>query len=160
MPALYFDVGFDPLNAEPLGIRALGDAYPRPLTRDERGTPASSHCMLTKMTITCPKLEHWPVVVERADGLRCIDVFKAIYDTYCVPLTRSELGVIGSIYIDSCMPAFRQRCKDSPGITLYNEKRGVCRVDLLRTKRIFKCLTKNKEPATWTLEFDEPLTRN
>ncbi|KAF8895558.1 hypothetical protein BD779DRAFT_1609069 [Infundibulicybe gibba] len=113
------------------------------------------------MTIVCDRLPQWPVVVQRSKGIRCIDVFRAIYDTFHPVLTRSELERIGDAYIERCQPAFQQRCADSPGLPLYNQQRGMRRVDLLRGRRIFKGLTRSTQPgADWILHFDTPANEN
>ncbi|RDB14915.1 hypothetical protein Hypma_016439 [Hypsizygus marmoreus] len=157
-PALFFDVAFNPVEVDPIGIRVLDGPYSRrPLTEEERNVPVSNHCEVYKMIIVCEKLEAWPINIERADGIRCIDVFKAIYDTYAVPLTRGERAKFEDDTIQKCIPAFKQRCKDTPGLTLYNEERGLCRVDLLRTKRIFRCLERDANKAVWKLILERPM---
>jgi hypothetical protein len=155
-PLLHFDVGFDP-RVDEWNIRANRGGYSTPLSRNERDLSVSTHCILTRMVIRCRGLEKWPVVVEREQGLRCIDVFRAIYDTYHKPLTPAELVSLDSNYIERCRPAFEQRCEDSPGLALFNQRRGMRRVDLLRGRRIFKGLTRTSESgANWVLQFDEP----
>lgn len=132
-----------------------GFGHTRPLTQEEKDTPASSHCVVTEMIIMCeePVLARWNVVARRAEGLRCIDVFQAIYEAYNVPLTPSEIAEL-SDYIPQCIPDFLQRCKDSPGLELSNQMRGMCRVDLLRTKKIFKGFT--RKDGTWIVQVEKP----
>lgn len=158
MPAVYFDVAFDPLK-DHWAVRANRGGHWSPLTPDEGDTPASPHCVLTEMVITNHLLAQWPITVRRSRGIRCIDIFRAIFATYDIPLTKTELRHIGPSYIDRCGPAFLQRCDDAAGLTLYNEKCGMRRVDLLRGRRIFKglkSLTPSPENggAQWELEFD------
>jgi hypothetical protein len=102
-------------------------------------------------------LEMWPIRIRRAKGIRCIDVFLSIYSAYEKPLTTEEKEIVGKEHLERCDPAFRLRCKDSPGLTLYNEKCGIRRVDLLKGARIFKGLTRDSESATWTLQIHKPL---
>jgi hypothetical protein len=155
-PLLHFDVGFDP-RIDDWNIRANRGGYSTPLAREELVLPVSTHCVLTKMVIHCRVLDQWPITIERDQGLRCVDVFRAIYDTYHKPLTSMELAALGDGYIERCRPAFEQRCKDSPGLPLFNQQRGMRRVDLLRGRRIFKGLTRTSESgAKWVLQFDEP----
>lgn len=109
------------------------------------------------MVIINKYLEAWPVIVRREKGLRCIDIFCAIYDTYHEVLTPSELAHIGEAYLERCRPAFMVRCRDSPGLAEYNARRGLRRVDLLRGKRIFGRLTQTTGMGSkWILEFDDP----
>jgi len=42
------------------------------------------------MVIHCLELPDWPVHVARQSGIRCVDVFEAIRDTYNVVLTTTE----------------------------------------------------------------------
>ncbi|KAI0263970.1 hypothetical protein BC834DRAFT_844271 [Gloeopeniophorella convolvens] len=53
----------------------------RPLTADELKEPVAEPT-LTNMVIRCARLPDHPVRVARQSGIRCIDVFKAIRDTY------------------------------------------------------------------------------
>lgn len=156
-PPLFFDIAFNPTEHDPrYGIRALADfGFTRALTQEEKDTPASSHCVLQEMIIACDERElgRWNVVARRAEGLRCIDVFQAIYATYNVPLTPLEIAEL-SDYVPSCIPAFIQRCKDTPGLELKHQERGMCRVDLLRTKRLFKGMTRRN--GVWILELEKP----
>lgn len=158
MPPLYFDIGFDP-RIDVWNVRANRGGYSTPLSREEQQIAVSPHCELTEMTIVCSSeyLAQWPVTVRRKEGLRCIDVFRAIHDTYAVRLTRAELAYIGESYIKRCERAFKQRCADSPGLGAVNELAGLRRVDLLRGRRIFKGITRTPGPdATWVLHFDTP----
>jgi len=118
--------------------------------------PASSHCVVTKMKIYLEDFYKWPIIAERAEGLRCIDVFVAIYKTFAVPLTEEDMYDYRSEFIRTCVPAFKQRCKDGPGLTEVNEARGLCRVDLLRTQKIFKSISKKGREPAWTLKLDRP----
>jgi len=153
-PALYFDAGFDP-GRDKWAIRAKRGGYFSPLTAEEAATPVSPHCNITEMIIINSTLEQWPIVVRRSGGLRCIDVFEAIFNTYNVVLTAEERKQIGRQYIERCERAFLQRCADSPGLPLYNERCGMRRVDLLRGKRIFKGLTQTAGSNKWSLHFED-----
>ena len=149
-PPLYFDIGFDPRYD--MNIRVYrGGAYSR-MTPQEGDIPVSSHCTVTKMVIVCKELSRWPVIVERPEGLRCFDVFYAIYKTFQVPLTEREKREIDRSYVDRCRHAFEQRCKDSPGLYEWNRQQGMRRVDLLRGNRIFKGI--KQSGAEWTLMMD------
>lgn len=147
---MYFDIGFDPRT----DLKAKHDGGYRPLSEEEFDTPASSHCDLTEMIVVGPApLDQWPIRIQRSQGIRCIDVFQKIYTKLSEPLTEDEKDAIGRDYIERCTPAFKQRCKDCPGLTRYNEKCGMLRVDLLRGRRIFEGLTRDSKSATWVLQI-------
>lgn len=148
---LYFDAAFDPRFDRNLAIWGQG-AFVR-IKDDISYLPVSSHCTVTKMVIVCKKLSRWPVVVERNQGLRCMDVFIAIYETFSKPLTHREKEEMGS-FIRTCEPAFRRRCEDAPGLAVVNERKGMVRIDLLKGSRIFRGI--KQSGSEWTLTFDEP----
>ena len=152
LPELYFDVSLDPTDGQ-IGVRAFlpGTRYTRLLNEEEKNLPASTHCKVTKMIIYAKDMEKWPVVAERAEGLRCIDVFEAIYKTYSVPLTEEEKNAYTPEFLRSCMPLFEQRCKEGPGLTAFNIARGLCRVDTLQMDRVFKGLSRGERAQAWTL---------
>lgn len=156
-PKLFYDVGMNPW-ADRVGVRAYlpGCVYTRQLLDEELYLPVSSHCVLRRMTIMCEYMERWPVVAERAEGLRCIDVFDAIHRTFAVPLTAEEKSSYTREFLESCIPAFKQRCTDGPGITAHNEAKGLCRVDVLRTKKIFRGIEKKSKHSAWILTLDRP----
>jgi hypothetical protein len=64
----------------------------RPLTIPEWNKSASEPG-LTEMVIHCPQLPDWPVYIARQSGLRCVDVFEAIHDTYSLVLTTVERSI-------------------------------------------------------------------
>ena len=76
-----------------------------------------------------------------------------------IPLTPEELMQIGPDYIERCKPTFEQRCKDGPGLTGVVQSKGICRIDLLRSKKFFKGLTPytgpgKRGPNYWQLHFE------
>jgi len=66
-----------------------GQRGSRPLSTPERNKSAAKP-LLTEMVIHCPELRDWPVYVVRQSGIRCVDVFEAIRDTYDMALTSTE----------------------------------------------------------------------
>ena len=98
----------------------------RPLSLLERNKPASNPS-LTEMVIHCMELPEWPVHVARQSGIRCVDVFEAIWATYNVVLTTTER----SIHQDRVRDIERRR-PPSEGT-----KKGVRRRDLLEGKTLF-----------------------
>jgi hypothetical protein len=96
----------------------------RPLTVLERNKPAANP-VITEMDIFCPELPDWPVHVARQSGIRCVDVFEAIYDTYDVELTTTERTIHQS--------RIRNIERRRPG----GARKGVRRRDLLDGKTMF-----------------------
>ncbi|KAJ7456750.1 hypothetical protein B0H11DRAFT_224543 [Mycena galericulata] len=117
-----------------------------PLPETDRNLPASTHCTLTKMVIQCPHIGQ--ITVRRSDGIRCIDIFAAIYDAYHQKL-RADERPHG---IDRYTRAFRKRCEDSSD-SEGELRAGLRRVDLLRGKRVFDGLSRSG--ADWKLDIDE-----
>ncbi|KAJ6625522.1 hypothetical protein B0H10DRAFT_1782890 [Mycena sp. CBHHK59/15] len=104
------------------------------------------------MVIDCPYVGQ--LVVRRPEGLRCIDVFNAIYCKYQKKPRSSEMPA----NMEKYLPAFEQRCRDCPGLAEFNRtKVGFLRVDLLRGKRIVEGL--KRSGANWELTFDAPRGR-
>ncbi|KAJ7163454.1 hypothetical protein C8R43DRAFT_282450 [Mycena crocata] len=142
-PLLYFDIGFDPRHPQNLRDKRMGGDWLL-LSDTDRRLPASTHCTLTEMFIDCPLIGL--ITVKRAAGIRCIDVFRDIYDAYRRRLREDEAPQDISRYYRF----FEQRCLDSPGPDA--EKRaGMRRVDLLRGHRFFDGLSRSG--ADWKLEF-------
>ncbi|EKM79654.1 hypothetical protein AGABI1DRAFT_107064 [Agaricus bisporus var. burnettii JB137-S8] len=162
MPLVYFDAGFNP-RSEDMAVRVWREKWFSPITRKEATIPVSFHTVLTEMTIECipPRgfPEHfilWPIHVRRLEGLRCIDIFRAVFEVYHELLTEKEKARIGSHYLQWCEKAFKKRCEDSPGLPLYNESCGMRRIDMLRGRRIFKSLSQDSTNSRWELRFDDP----
>lgn len=161
MPSLYFDVGFNPRKDE-WAVRVERGGFWSPIRRDEADIPVSPHTILTEMKIYCIPPRNfpeyftlWPIYLRRSGGLRCIDIFRGIFDTYNTALTEKEQTQIGAQYLKRCEPAFKQRCKDAPGLSLYNEECGMRRVDVLRGRRIFKAIIQDSTNTRWLLYFDD-----
>lgn len=153
-PPLYFDVGFDPIID--CNILVKEGHYKRYLSKAERELPACTHAPITRMVIKCTLLSEWPswiVTAERNEGLRCIDVFQAIFDSLHIRMTREEYFGTHPGLIQNCMEAFKLRCKDSQALPEYEERQGFRRVDLLRGKRIFNGLTWDSKESSWILEL-------
>jgi len=99
----------------------------RPLSVLERNKSAAEPSV-TEMVIFCAELPDWPVNVARQSGIRCVDVFEAIRDTYNVVLTTTER----SIHQSRVRDIERRRPPTPEGA-----KKGLCRRDLLDGKTIF-----------------------
>ncbi|KAF8886238.1 hypothetical protein CPB84DRAFT_1787745 [Gymnopilus junonius] len=155
-PLVYYDAGFNP-RIPRYAVKVRRDLINEPLTREEEVMPVSVSATIRSMTIICKKLPRWPIYLRRPDtSLRVIDIFRAIYDTYSMPLTHQELRELGEDYIEKCRRAYLQRCRDSPEFDHLEERKGMLRIDLLRGRRIFKGLIPVPGQA-WTYEllFDE-----
>ncbi|KAF8651920.1 hypothetical protein AX16_004565 [Volvariella volvacea WC 439] len=154
-PTIYFDIRFDPIPRGDYGVREHYGSHTTPLSRSVAELPASTHCTLTEMVIYVRDAKMWPIVVNRQEGIRCIDIYQAIYDTFSQRLTDAELRLMDDGYRKRCKLHFEQRCKDSPGIADYHKRMGMLRVDYLRSRRVFNGLTMNPD-GTWTLDFYTP----
>ncbi|KAH8983391.1 hypothetical protein EDB86DRAFT_2967113 [Lactarius hatsudake] len=77
------------------------------------------------MVIHCAELPDWPVHVWRRSGIRCVDVFEAIRDTYDVVLTGTERVI------------HQSRIHDIERRHQLAAKKGVRRRDLLEGKTLF-----------------------
>ena len=142
MPLLYFDTGFNPRHAR-YEVCTLRGGRRIPLTPEERNAHMSQNTLFHQVVITNELLKQWPIVIypsQPSQRIRVVDIFRAIYDTYAVPLTREELALYGPDYIQRCERAFFQRCKDAQESTHFLEKQGMSRIDLLKGRRIFKGL--------------------
>ncbi|KAE9407305.1 hypothetical protein BT96DRAFT_797980, partial [Gymnopus androsaceus JB14] len=82
--------------------------------------------------------KRWPIKVKRKEGVRCLDIFEAIYKTLQHRLTDEDIRAFGEARIQHCYNFYLQRCADSPGLSDYNKQRGMRRVDLLRGRRFFR----------------------
>lgn len=159
-PALFFDAGFDPrLPGFEIQVMRYGDMSRSVIAREEEKMLVSPHAFMTEMVLINENLAQWPVVVHNSRGVRCVDVFRAIYDTYSIVLTRAEIVNWGQDYIDRCQKAFEQRCKDGPQLPPVTKARGLCRIDLLRGEKIFKGITPLTGPNypvnCWQLHFEQ-----
>lgn len=145
-PLVYFDIAFDPQDGP--NIKDNRWKHFLALPQEDRELPVSTHCKITEMVIECPHVGS--LVVERPEGLRCIDVFYAVYCKYQKKPRSHEMPSDPSRY----RRAFEQRCADCPGLGEYNLRRGFLRVDLLRGQRIFEGLKRTN--GRWELMFDSP----
>ncbi|KAK7022264.1 Metallo-beta-lactamase protein [Favolaschia claudopus] len=146
-PLLYFDIGFDPKNRDNLKNRRRPGVGMTPVSEEDRILSASTHCSITEMNIVCPKLG--VITVSRRDGIRCIDVFDAIYQAYNKPIWPNEQP--GPDEMGRYMRHFKARCDACPNPS-HEFWVGMRRVDLLRGRRIFDGLT--RLGSDWELKLD------
>jgi hypothetical protein len=104
------------------------------------------------MVIHCAELPDWPVHVARQAGIRCVDVFDAIRDTYNVVLTTTER----SIHQSRVRDIERRRPPTPEGA-----KKGLRRRDLLDGKTLFLGLDWRTSDARypdgcWCLKVGSP----
>ncbi|KAF8625958.1 hypothetical protein AX17_006683 [Amanita inopinata Kibby_2008] len=152
----YFDIAFDPRDDSGRNVRIIeGWAHNRPIRVVELDSPASTHCTLKEMYIVLPEHPEWPVVVRRAEGIRCRDVLQAIYDTFHIRLTQLELNNMPPEKINGAWPHFDIRCKQASGLPAYNREQGLLRVDVLRSHKIFAGLEQDaKVDKRWVLRLN------
>jgi len=128
----------------------------RPLSVQERNKSAAEPG-LTEMVIHCAELPDWPVYVARQSGIRCVDVFEAIRDTYNVVLTTTERNM----HQQRVRDIERRRPPTPEGAA---GKKGVRRRDLLEGKTLFLGLdwrpSDSRYPdGCWCLKVGSPTSR-
>ena len=143
---LRFDMAFpvDDIVFQDRGFRTrLSDA--------ELNKPAANGT-ITKMLVT---FEHgpfsWEVDVKNARGIRCRDVFEAIYKTFNEQLTLEERRLVRDR--PAVEEAFRLRCKLAPGLPEVERSYGWKRVDVLLHRTVFLGLTQPKSGGDWVLHL-------
>ncbi|KAJ3998150.1 hypothetical protein F5050DRAFT_1286886 [Lentinula boryana] len=154
--SICFDVAFDPRTTKGVTVPYDIDvAHRRDMSRDDIRLPASTHCTLTEMRISLDQEDFkcWPIRVKRKEGIRCLDVYEAIFKTLQYRLTDDDVRTFGEARIRRCWNYCLQRCIDSPGLSEYNKQRGIRRVDLLRGRRFFRGLVQSGD--NWILYLDD-----
>ncbi|KAJ3930800.1 MAG: hypothetical protein NXY57DRAFT_278999 [Lentinula lateritia] len=154
--SICFDVAFDPRASKGVTVPYDIDiAHRRDMSHTDIRLPASTHCILTEMRIFIDSEEFrcWPIRVKRKEGIRCLDVYEAIYKTLQHRLTDDDVRTFGEARIQRCWNYCLQRCIDSPGLPEYNKQRGIRRVDLLRGRRFFRGLVQSGDD--WILHLDD-----
>ncbi|KAI0059625.1 hypothetical protein BV25DRAFT_1918405 [Artomyces pyxidatus] len=146
---LIFDVS---QRAEHIRLAATS---PRPLTTIERNKPASEP-PLTEMVIRCADLPDWPIVVTNPTGVRCIDVFERIEETFSVCLTQSDRRT-HEARMGGCREAYEARLRRAP-VSPAEAAKGPRRHDLLASKTMFMGLDwvppDEKNPnGSWALKL-------
>jgi len=157
-PALWFDTSQDPRReGREILVWSPGEPDKRPISRDEVRQLVSASSWKGQMVLYVDKLPMWwPIVARNREGVRCVDVFRAIYDTLAEPLTMAEIEDVGADYIERCEPWFRSRCQQDPRGARQAERHRICRVDLLRGRKYFKGLTPHpKKRDTWLVHLED-----
>ncbi|EKM56020.1 uncharacterized protein PHACADRAFT_257036 [Phanerochaete carnosa HHB-10118-sp] len=116
---------------------------------------------LTRMTLRCAQLRHWPdIVVWNPKGVTCGDVFDAVYDMLHTPLTERECARLleGEETRRRVVEAFAQRCRDAPLLDEYVRQQGLRRIDVLEGKRVFAGmqLVSGDRCDLWQMSFESP----
>lgn len=154
--SICFDIAFDPRKSRGVTVQAFPDVAHRvDIPSDTIRLPASTHCTLTEMQIflDVEEFRRWPIKVKRKSGIRCLDVFDAIYETFQRTLKPEDIRAFGEARIKRCERFCQQRCIDSPGLPEYNRQHGMRRVDLLRGRRFFRGIVQSGED--WILLLDD-----
>lgn len=134
--SICFDVAFDPRKSRGVTVPISTDvAHRMDMSYDAIRLPASTHCTLTEMRLTLDQEEFkcWPIKVKRKEGIRCLDVFEAIYKTLQHRLTDEDVRTFG--------------------LSDYNKQYGMRRVDLLRGRRFFRGIVQSGDD--WILRLDD-----
>jgi len=160
-PPLYFNLARD------FGVRGKKNlVYSHELSFPEVGQRELNQPVadVDSLCITCddvPKAwEMWIFVKAERPGsfVRNIDVFKKIYDAFNKPMSPKEKEAIPPSQRERCESAFEKRCMGSVGLTEYNKKQGMRRVDILQGKAMFESLTWDKDKCLWKLRLCRPYT--
>ncbi|KAG6823851.1 hypothetical protein H0H93_002988, partial [Arthromyces matolae] len=96
--------------------------------------PLSPEKHFTMIRLQCADdvLSTWDAVVQREEGLRVIDVFKGIWETYRISLTMTEKTNNRALALSpECEAAFDRRSMYISGSLTAILRRGLSRVDLL-----------------------------
>lgn len=110
---------------------------------------------MTKMLITFERKPFsWEVDVKNSRGIRCRDVFEAIYKAFNEQLTLEEQRLVRDRR--AVEDAFRLRCKLAPGLPAVERSLGWKRVDVLCHRTIFLGLTQPKSGSDWVLNLGTP----
>ncbi|EGN93998.1 hypothetical protein SERLA73DRAFT_145072 [Serpula lacrymans var. lacrymans S7.3] len=144
---MHFDIAF------PIDLIRFNSTYPpRYLNAKDLDKPAAD-VTITKMVIQCPFKTDWEVYVSRTDGIRCRDVFDAIYASFNTVLTPLERQSIPLKDRKSYEEACKLRCKATHGLTAVEEAQGLKRVDVLLHNTVFQGLTQPKSGGDWVLNL-------
>jgi len=147
-----FDISHPPKNT----IRDLNTG--RPLSESDYEKLASQPA-LDEMLIRCEngaKIEPWNIYVHRKGGIRCIDIFQAIHESFSSVLDEDEKKKISRIKMSGCEKAFKRRCELSSNLTLWEQRQGMKRVDLLEGRTIFLGLASSPGRDCWLLQLGFP----
>jgi hypothetical protein len=153
-PPLHFNIACD-IEDNKDNI-CFSHVYPRrPLSPKDLNKTA---CDVEQMVVRCddlPKWAKWLVVINcsKDNIIRCGDVFREIHKTFHRPLTPGELACIPASEKKACEKAFEMRCEANAGLTAWNKKQGMKRVDFLRDKTIFNGLTFDQQQSIWVLHL-------
>jgi hypothetical protein len=108
------------------------------------------------MLIRCeviPVSKPWSIYVTRRGGIRIIDVFEKIHESFSIVLGGDEKKKLSPHKMKYYNRAFRQRCAITPGPTALEEEKGMKRVDLLEGHSIFMGLDLSSSRDCWMLRL-------
>lgn len=160
-PPLHFDIAADFDDEKNM---CFLDTYPqRRMTDKDLGKPATD---VTSMAVACdelPKWADWYVYVHAPKddpvSVRCIDVFKAIHDTYNKRMTEGEIARLSAKEKALCGKWFAKRCEKNSGLEEYNRRKGMRRVDFLQGKTFFDGLRFDERRSLWVMNLAWSVTK-
>jgi len=97
--------------------------------------------------------EPWNIYVNRRGGIRILDVFEKIYESFSIVLNDDEKKKLDPRKMKYYDRAFRRRCAITPGLTLLEERKGMRRVDLLEGQTVFMGLELSASRDCWLLRL-------
>ena len=95
----------------------------------------------------------WNIFVNRRGGIRIIDVFEQIYESFSIVLNDDEKKKLNPHRMKYYDRALRRRCAITPGLALLEERKGMRRVDLLEGHTIFMGLELSAGRDYWLLRL-------
>lgn len=134
----------------------IQDFYTRKYWAESDYLKLASRPALDEMLIRCEVglvSEPWNIYVNRRGGIRIIDVFEKIYDSFSIVLNDDEKKKLNPLRMKYYDRAFRRRCAITPGLTLLEERKGMRRVDLLEGQTVFMGLELSASRDCWLLRL-------
>jgi hypothetical protein len=157
-PKIHFDLSLSPQAS--LSAYVHGIPYPQPLRESDYMQSASSHCDIEEMKMICAGLEKWPFTVRRSGRLRCLDVFEQIHHNLTKPLTSEELASFSPVELQAMRHYFEARVENTRAIPYVTRKKGLCRVDALQSKKMFREIVRDQTTGLWVILTEDPPMRH
>ncbi|KAH7908530.1 hypothetical protein BJ138DRAFT_1103428 [Hygrophoropsis aurantiaca] len=156
VPQLRWDIARHPMTGRQIVGKAIS------LSIDPILGEKATHPPVKKILIVCDigfMSRFWgPISVERSSDLKVWDVLTAIHDFFQTPLTLAEVQTIEGLSWgngERLRQAFRKRVyENNSGLSEYQWRQGLRRVDCLGDKKIFWGLWPTFNPdSTWHLNL-------
>ncbi|KAG6827768.1 hypothetical protein H0H87_003665 [Tephrocybe sp. NHM501043] len=160
-PKLFFDISRDPTDLSLGGIRILdgeGHDMPDDLFDQCLHLKFAPNTQLMMLRIKCQEsiLDQWDVTIKREDGIRVIDIFQEIHNTYNIVLNGAESKHFNAhLALPLSDQAYKRRAGYNPFFKAAARRRGMCRVDLVQNKTLFNGLIFNADIGQYHFQLLE-----